>query len=257
MLSVTVLGASGRVGKRLIGHLLRDERYALCAAFVRTDSPHLGADAGALAGEEACGIMLEAVRPCDADVVIDFSLPSGLEAWLALAQAKPLVTGTTGLSQQTTEALQQHAIRAPVVAASNFSEGVALLRALVTTAAQRLDGWDVEIVETHHQAKRDAPSGTAEALLSDLTRARSTSSIQHGRLGAVGPRDPSEIGVHSVRAGTVHGVHDVLFAGPGEELSLKHTATSRDVFVLGALSAARWIVSQPNGRYDMPDVLGL
>jgi 4-hydroxy-tetrahydrodipicolinate reductase len=144
-----------------------------------------------------------------------------------------------------------------VVAASNFSEGVALLRALVTTAARQLDGWDVEIVETHHQGKRDAPSGTAEALLDDLVRARAVSTVQHGRVGAVGPREPNEIGVHSVRAGTVHGVHDVLFAGSGEELSLKHTATSRDVFVLGALKAARWIVSQQKGRYDMPDVLGL
>lgn len=257
MLSVSVLGASGRVGRRLIAHLLQDERFTLHAAFVRGTSPHLGADAGALVGESPCGVPLEEVRACEADVVIDFSLPSGLETWLGLNQTTPLVTGTTGLSDAAQASLDDHAGRAAVVAASNFSEGVALLRALVTTAAKQLEGWDVEIVETHHQGKRDAPSGTAVSLLEDLTRARSDAEPRYGRAGAVGPRSSQEIGVHSVRAGTVHGVHEVLFAGPGEHLSLTHTATTRDVFVLGALKAAAWIAAQPKGRYDMSDVLGL
>ena len=109
MLSVAVLGASGRVGKTLVRQLLREKQYTLCAAFVGSESPHLGTDAGTLVGEAACGIPLEAVRPCDADVVIDFSLPEGLQAWFALQPSTPLVTGTTGLDDKTEAALSEHA----------------------------------------------------------------------------------------------------------------------------------------------------
>jgi 4-hydroxy-tetrahydrodipicolinate reductase len=148
----------------------------------------------------------------------------------------------------------------PIVLAPNFSVGVNALFFLARKTAELLeDGFDVEIIETHHRLKRDAPSGTAKRLGEIVTAARGWTGgdVVHGREGMVGARPAQQIGMHSVRAGDVIGEHTVVFAGAGERLELTHKASSRETFAVGALRAARWIVHREPGLYTMEDVLGL
>lgn len=196
-----------------------------------------------------------------AHVVVDFSLPEGTEALLdAVPREMALVIGTTGLGPEAREGLEDRATRAPVVLASNFSTGITLLNSLVAQAAATLPDYHVEIVEMHHEFKRDAPSGTALTLGRAVADAREEELGQlavHGRLGETGVRSEEEIGFHSLRGGDVAGEHTVYLAGAGERLALSHLATSRQAFASGALRAARWVVGQEPGLYDMRDVLGL
>ena len=161
----------------------------------------------------------------DCDVVIDVSTPEGLTALLPRLSGQPLVVGTTGELPD----LRPYAKRAAVLVTANFSAGVPLLLDLVAEAARRLDGWDVEIVETHHNQKRDAPSGTAKRIA-----------------GAVG----RDVPIHSLRVGDTVGTHTVLLAGPGERIELTHVATRREVFAIGAIRAAEWIVGRPPGLVE-------
>lgn len=161
----------------------------------------------------------------DCDVVIDVSTPDGLRGLLPRLSGQPLVVGTTGALPD----LRPYAAKAPVLVTANFSAGVPLLLDLVAEAARRLEGWDVEIVETHHNQKRDAPSGTAK------------------RLAAAVGRD---VPIHSLRAGDAFGTHTVVLAGPGERIELTHVATRREVFAIGAIRAAEWIVGQPPGLVE-------
>jgi 4-hydroxy-tetrahydrodipicolinate reductase len=148
-----------------------------------------------------------------------------------------------------------------VVYATNFSMGINLLWVLARRAAEVLGPqFDAEIIEAHHNMKKDAPSGTALTLLEAICRGRGLDpdkSIRHGRQGLTGPRSPGEVGMHAVRAGDIVGEHLALFAGPGERLELKHQAHSRDTFARGAVRAAAWLKQQPAGFYHMADVLGL
>jgi 4-hydroxy-tetrahydrodipicolinate reductase len=161
----------------------------------------------------------------DCDVVIDVSTPDGLRGLLPRLTGQPLVVGTTGALPD----LRPYAAKAPVLVTANFSAGVPLLLDLVAEAARRLEGWDVEIVETHHNQKRDAPSGTAK------------------RLAAAVGRD---VPIHSLRAGDAYGTHTVVLAGPGERIELTHVATRREVFAIGAIRAAEWIVGRPPGLVE-------
>jgi len=161
----------------------------------------------------------------DCDVVIDVSTPDGLRGLLPRLSGQPLVVGTTGALPD----LRPYAARAPVLVTANFSAGVPLLLDLVAEAARRLEGWDVEIVEAHHNQKRDAPSGTAKRTA-----------------GAVGRDAP----IHSLRVGDTFGTHTVVFAGPGERIELTHVATRREVFAIGAIRAAEWIVGRPPGLVE-------
>jgi len=194
------------------------------------------------------------------DVVIDFSQPGAIEEVCrgALAHARPLVIGTTGHSAGQRGMIENVARSVPVVLASNFSVGVNTLFWLTRKAAELLGpGFDLEIVEMHHRMKKDAPSGTAKTLAEILQKARKTEKVRHGREGNLGERDPSEIGIHSIRGGDAVGDHTVVFAGPGERLELTHRASSRETFAKGALRAARWVIDRPPGLYSMQDVLGL
>lgn len=196
----------------------------------------------------------------DAEVVVDFSAPSALEAALPHLGAAALVTGTTGLSEAIEAALRARAHEGVVVAAANFSTGVALLNDLVARAAAALPDYDLEIVEAHHRFKRDAPSGTARVLARAAATARGVvldDVAVHGREGDTGPRVAGSIGVHAVRGGDTVGDHTVWLAGDGERVELRHVATSRDTFARGALRAARWTRGRPPGAYDLRDVLGL
>lgn len=199
--------------------------------------------------------------PDGADVLIDFSAPAALPGSLdrARAAAIPLIVGTTGLDALAERRMAAAAADIPVLHAANMSLGVTLLAHLTRQAAARLGpDWDIEILEMHHAAKRDAPSGTA--LLLGASAAGGRGVDPHG--AALGPdrtgeRPPGAIGYATLRGGTVAGDHDVVFAGPSERLILSHRAESRAVFARGALAAARWIRGKPPGRYAMADVLGI
>jgi 4-hydroxy-tetrahydrodipicolinate reductase len=263
MLRVGLVGAAGRMGRLLAAGILAAPDLRLVLATEHADHPLLGRDVGLVAGVDPSGRVLEPLQEGAAAVVdafVDFSLPAGTRALLALAGDRPLVVGTTGLEPDLHAALAAHAARAPVVHAPNFSTGVTVLLELCRLAGAQLAGYDAEIVESHHRGKRDAPSGTALALAEALASARGTTLAEHarfGRHGTLGARPAGEIGIHALRGGDVVGEHRVILAGDGERLELGHVATSRQAFVGGALRALRWVGGQPPGLYTMRDVLGL
>jgi 4-hydroxy-tetrahydrodipicolinate reductase len=196
------------------------------------------------------------------DVVVDFSAHTATGAMLdaAVALQKPVVLGTTGHSAAEKKELLALAAKVPCVWAGNFSVGVNLLFALTRRASQILGSdYDVEVTEMHHRFKKDAPSGTAARLLEIILEERKlkADALRHGREGITGERQPTEVGVHSLRGGDVVGDHTVMYAALGERLELTHKASDRGIFARGALRAAQWVVSQKPGVYDMQDVLGL
>lgn len=195
-----------------------------------------------------------------ARVVVDFSLPAGTASLVPHLEGAALVTGTTGGDQALSQALDAAAARSAVLRADNFSAGVTLLADLVERAAAALPDADIEIVESHHRHKRDAPSGTALALGRAAARGRGVdldAVATHGNVGRQSHRPGDRITFHALRMGDVVGEHTVWLAHEGERVQLGHVATSRDTFALGALRAARWIADRPAGRYGLRDVLGL
>ena len=197
------------------------------------------------------------------DVVIDFSAhATTLEvAQLCVKHHKALVIGTTGHDGGEAGAIRELSKVIPMVWASNFSTGVNTLFWLTRKAAEILGpDFDLEVVEMHHRLKKDAPSGTAKSLAEILAAVRQvqlTEAARHGRVGLVGERTASEIGVHAIRGGDVVGDHTVIFANVGERVELTHKASSRDTFANGALRAAVWLGGRAPGLYNMQDVLGL
>ncbi len=196
------------------------------------------------------------------DVIVDFSSHAATRAMLehAVAQAKPVVLGTTGHSPEEKKHLLALAAKVPCVWAGNFSVGVNTLFALTRRATAILGAdYDTEVVEMHHRFKKDAPSGTAARLLEIILEERrlTREALRHGREGITGERQPGEVGVHALRGGDVVGDHTVIFAALGERVELTHKASDRGIFARGALRAAQWVVAQPAGVYDMQDVLGL
>jgi len=193
------------------------------------------------------------------DVLVDFSAPAALAASLerAVSAGVPILIGTTGLDDLAGERIAAAATEIAVLRAANTSLGVALLAELVERAAQVLGpDWDVEIAETHHRMKADAPSGTALLLGEAAARGRGSKlQAERGRDGTGLKRQPGAVGFASLRGGTVAGDHDVLFLGPGERLILSHRAESRMIFARGALAAARFLVGKPAGLYSMRDVI--
>jgi len=202
----------------------------------------------------------DAIGLADANVLIDFSHPDASRSTCnaAIKSELPLVIGTTGHSMKQRDDIVTTAKQIPVVFPSNFSIGVNALFSLTEQAAKMLgENFDLEILETHHRLKKDAPSGTAKTLAEILQRTRNTEKLCHGREGISGEREKSEIGIHSVRGGDVVGDHTVIFAGQGERVELTHRASSRETFARGALRAAQWVIGKSPGLYDMRDVLGL
>lgn len=198
-----------------------------------------------------------------ADVLVDFSTPSAVEAHLAAARTAGtgIVVGTTGLSARHQSLIDEAAADIPVLQTGNTSLGVTLLGILVREAAARLGpDWDVEIVEMHHRHKVDAPSGTALLLGEAAAQGRESSLAElrvDSRAGLVGRRSEGTIGFASLRGGSVIGDHSVIFAGEGERIELNHRGDDRSIFARGAVRAAMWLAEQPAGRYRMGDVLGL
>ena len=193
------------------------------------------------------------------DVLVDFSAPAGLEASLerAVSAAIPILIGTTGLDDLADQRIAGAAKKIAVLKAANTSLGVALLGDLIERAAKVLGpAWDIEIAETHHRMKADAPSGTALLLAEAAARGRGTAlNAERGRDGTGLKRQPGAIGFASLRGGSVAGDHDVMFLGTDERLILSHRAENRMIFARGALAAARFLVGRPAGLYSMRDVI--
>jgi 4-hydroxy-tetrahydrodipicolinate reductase len=259
--SVGILGASGRMGRGVAAELARGDGVVLAAAVVSEGSRSLGRDMHELVGLPPSGVLLHPLSEgCfdGCDVVIDFSQPPALQAALPWLGPRALVSGTTGLPAELLVALDEQARRAPVLWAANFSVGVTLLLELARQAARALPDADVEIVETHHRHKKDAPSGTALALGQAVAAGRGESlSLVHGREGQVGERPRGPIGMHALRGGDVVGEHTVWLLSEGERISLGHHASSRATFAAGAVRAARFVAGRPAGRYQLREVLGL
>ncbi|MDR0761718.1 MAG: 4-hydroxy-tetrahydrodipicolinate reductase [Campylobacteraceae bacterium] len=254
-LRVGIHGSTGRVGRVLIENL-KNDKEAKTACLHAIDEFSF-----AVPQEIKKTNSLETLFN-SSDVIIDFTAPVGTEAVLkyALTNPKPLVIGTTGLNDEQLALLKQAAQKMPVLYSTNMSLGVAVLNRLVELASEKLRDFDIEITEQHHRFKKDAPSGTALTLGEHAAKARGLELNKvrvSGRDGIIGQRSKDEIAVLALRGGDVVGRHTVGFYNDGEFVELNHTATSRDTFAKGAIHAAKWIINQPNGQYNISDCLGL
>ena len=265
MIRVAIAGVAGRMGQALVQAVdAHKPELQTTAASVLADDPALGQDIGIIALDHPLGVMtvtdLETVTD-DFDVLIDFTSPASSLAHLELCQrhGKSMVLGTTGFSAPEKDKIAQSQL--PLVFAPNMSVGVNLCFDLLDRATRVLgDEVDIEIIETHHRFKNDAPSGTALQMGEVVAKAlgRKLDEVAEcGREGFSEIRDPKTIGFNSIRAGDIVGDHTVLFAVDGERVEITHKASSRMTFARGAVRAARWLSGQPNGVYSMLDVLDL
>jgi 4-hydroxy-tetrahydrodipicolinate reductase len=261
-----VAGAGGRMGRALTRVISQTPGAVLAGALEAPGSQLLGNDAGILAGLPANGVKLSAdlwSMSAEADGILDFTVPAATIANVAIAAQRGLVhvVGTTGLSSSDEAVIKSVTSRAIVVQSGNMSLGVNLLAALVKRVAQSLDeSFDIEILEIHHKAKIDAPSGTALMLGQAAAAGRGISLEERcvrGRDGMTGARRAGDIGFAALRGGTVTGDHSVIFAGAMERIELTHRAEDRTMFAQGAIKAALWARHQKPGLYSMSDVLGL
>lgn len=266
MTKVLVTGVSGRMGSTILRLALADPELAVTAALEAKGHPLIGKRIDSVIGNALTESDLQITDDLetvidDTDVVVDFTTPSASIDYFRITSAhgKAIVIGTTGLSQEAIIAMRCTSA-AKAVISPNMSIGVNLLFDLVERAARALGPeYDAEIVEMHHRLKKDAPSGTAIRLRTAVESGRPDTSWSEvtGRQGVWGERRSEEIGVFAVRGGDIVGEHTVFFAGPGERVELTHRATSREIFARGALLAAKWLMEQKFGIYDMKDVLGL
>ncbi len=252
------------MGKRLIAIAAEQaDVFKVTTALDAPISAELGKDAGTVAGVNPVGVAITATLAGNPDVMIDFSVPGATRALLkeCVARKIAMVIGTTGLVAADQQLIDQAAETIPVLQATNTSLGVNLLFTLAAQIARQLgEAYDIEIVEAHHNQKKDAPSGTALSLAENICRAtgRNTeTALVHGREGGDALRKKGTIGMHAVRMGDVVGEHTIYYSTPGERIEVKHIATNRDTFVRGALRAAAFIARAKAGRYTMADVLGL
>jgi 4-hydroxy-tetrahydrodipicolinate reductase len=261
-----VAGAGGRMGRALTRVISEASGAVLAGALEAPGSELLGKDAGVLAGLPENGVKLSAdlwSLSAGADGILDFTVPAATIANVAIAAERGLVhvIGTTGLSVSDDAVIRSVTSRAIVVKSGNMSLGVNLLAALVKRVAQSLDdSFDIEVLEMHHRAKVDAPSGTALMLGEAAAAGRGIDLYSHsarGRDGVTGARRTGDIGFASLRGGSVTGDHSVIFAGAMERIELTHRAEDRTMFAQGAVKAALWARHQKPGFYSMADVLGL
>ena len=267
MIKTIIIGAGGRMGRQLIQEVVNDPELALAGAVEMAGSPFVGQDAGVLAGlgNMDSPVVDDFTAIADsADAVIDFSHHTAAPVNAAVAAKAGLLTviGTTGLTVSEKAQLQALADDgAKIVFAPNMSVGVNLLFHLCDKVARILgEDYDIEVVEMHHNQKKDAPSGTAVRLAEVLAEATGVSyedDVVHGRQGMVGARSAREIGMHALRGGDVVGDHTVMFATEGERVELTHKASSRATFSKGAARAVKFLNQSAPGLYDMQDVLGL
>lgn len=267
MANIIVNGAAGRMGRAILNSISQTKGAQLAGALEYDESTYLGKDASALAGLEpsdtiiTSNIKKEIVK---GNVIIDFTTPEATLVLLeeAVKQGKSLVIGTTGFSHQQRDIIKDASKEIAIVMAPNMSVGVNVLLKLVYEASSILGnmGYDIELVESHHNKKKDAPSGTA-IRIAEVAAAAINKELDdvavYERKGIIGERTKNEIGIQSLRGGDIVGDHTLMLAGPGERIELIHRAHSRSTFSQGAVEAALWVFSKPPGLYDMQDVLGL
>ncbi len=265
MLNVAIAGSSGRMGRMLLEAVLADPGTRLSGALDVPGSPALGHDATAAWGR-ASGVRITTdlrLGLQGADVLIDFTRPEGTLAHLAVCRELGVraVIGTTGFSPEQKAALAAYGQHIGIVWAPNMSVGVNVMLRLLDLATRSLgEGYDVEVIESHHKHKIDAPSGTALALGEAVAHARGVDLATQGvfdRHGQTGERPPGAIGFATIRGGDIVGEHMVMFAGAGERIEISHKSSSRANYADGSLRAAHFVASKGPGLYSMADVLGL
>jgi 4-hydroxy-tetrahydrodipicolinate reductase len=262
---VAIAGASGRMGRMLIEAVQAAPDCVLAGALDIPGSPALGQDASAFLGHNS-GVLITsdlAQGLANADFLIDFTRPEGTMAHLRQCreQGVKLIVGTTGFSDEQKAEINAAARDIAIMMSPNMAVGVNVMFALLKQAAKALNqGFDIEIIETHHRHKIDAPSGTAlkmgEVVAEAMGRDLKACAV-YGREGITGERDPSTIGFVTIRGGDVVGDHTVLFAGEGERIEITHKSSSRVTYAQGSLRAVRYLAHQPHGLFGMDDVLGL
>ncbi len=266
-IDIGILGADGRMGQAVMRSLETDLHLRLTVAITSDDSPNLGKDAHKVANLRPVGLMLssnisEGLDLCD--VLIDFSHPEATLNVLSLmkqSRCNTLITGTTGYSKKQEKEFRVGAKGHTVLQSGNFSPGINILQALVKIASEKLnDKWDIEILEMHHNKKKDAPSGTALMLGSaaaDGRKVKLEEKISTSRASHSKARKKEEIGFAVLRGGGVIGQHEVRIANDQEMITLKHDAFDRDIFAKGAVNAAVWAHNKEPGIYSMKDVLNI
>jgi 4-hydroxy-tetrahydrodipicolinate reductase len=263
MIRAAVTGVCGRMGALIVNNILSSENMELSAGF---DITNIGMDVGEVIGTGNLGVpvsdptdMESVIRESGTQVVIDFTIAAAAaENVVKAANAgSNLVVGTTGFSDEQIERMHEAISdnKVSAVISPNFAVGVNIFWELLEEAAQHLEGFDVEIIEAHHNMKKDAPSGTAVKAAQVINKVLGGREYVYGRQG-LAPRG-DEIGIHAIRGGDVVGDHTVMFFGDGERIEIRHQAHSRQAFAGGAVRAARWVMEQPPGVYGMDDVLGL
>lgn len=266
MIKAIVMGAGGRMGGRISSLIAAAEGIDVKAAVEIKGHPAVGKDLGEMLGLGKLGTIVvdDLKKVIDAgDVIIDFthheSSLKNLE--LAAKKGKPIVIGTTGFTAEELKKAKNYAKKLPCVLAPNMSVGVNVMFKVLENVATILgNDYDVEIVEAHHNLKKDAPSGTAMKMAQIVATALDRNLDREGvytRKGMIGERSKTEIGIQTLRGGDIVGEHNVMFVTNGERLEFIHRAHNRDNFARGAIRAARWVIKQKSGLYDMQDVLGL
>ncbi len=266
-MKLVVVGAAGRMGQALIRAIADTDGVVLSGAIERAGTPHVGQDAGEVAGAGKLGVLItDDPLPAfaAADGVLDFTIPAATVEFAGYAaQARIVhVIGTTGCSQEDEAKIAAAARHATVVKSGNYSFGINILSAFVEKISKVLDpkDFDIEILEMHHKHKIDAPSGTALLLGEAAAKGRGSSfpdNAVRSRDGHTGARVDGNIGFATLRGGSVVGDHSVIFAGADEIITLSHQAVNRSMFARGAIAAAKWARHQKHGIYSMRDVLGL
>lgn len=261
-INVAVTGACGRMGGMIIENIVKTDNMQLSAAF---DINNIGKDAGEMAHVGALGVAVsdandikEVLTKTNTDVLIDFTIAPAtvVNAPVAAECGVNLIIGTTGFSEQQRSAIDNAILKNNVAAviSPNYSVGVNVFFNILKEAARSLSDYDIEIIEAHHNQKKDAPSGTAMKAADVISETLGGKEYVYGRNG-LAPRG-KEIGIHAVRGGDIVGDHTVLFAGNGERVEIKHQAHSRQAFAGGAVKAAAWVCGREPGIYTMDDILG-
>ncbi|MBW6510941.1 MAG: 4-hydroxy-tetrahydrodipicolinate reductase [Desulfuromonadaceae bacterium] len=266
MIKIAVTGAAGRMGGRIVALATESADLQVIGAVEMAGHARLGEDAGSVAGCGALDVkIVDSLETAlaDADMLIDFTWPEVTLSNAAVCEklGKAMIVGTTGMNPEQRRKIERIAQTVPVVFAPNMSVGVNLcFKVLKDIAATLGDAFDVEIVELHHNKKKDSPSGTAVRMgeiVADALGRDYPQVANYHREGMCGERSVEEIGMQTVRGGDIVGEHTVYFVGMGERIELTHRAMSRDMFARGAIRAAAWLGGKPEGLYDMQDVLGL